>query len=293
MAWSWPKITSLRLRSRFFSTSRSEAETLLAGMRAMRATTSSMCAHLDRAARARRPACRRRRAPASSTTSMALSGRWRSLMWRVGQLGGRAQRLVGVARRRGAPRSLRLQAHQDLDGLGHRGLDHVDLLEAPRERVILLEDAAVFLVGGRADAADLAVGEHRLDEVGGIHDAAGGGAGADHGVDLVDEQDRAGLLLQLRDHRLQALLEVAAVLGAGDQRAHVERVDGAVGQHLGHLALDDQARQPFGDRGLADAGLADVQRIVLAAAAQDLDGALDLELAADQRIDAPFLRHAR
>ncbi len=102
-----------------------------------------------------------------------------------------------------------------------------------------------------------------------------------------------GLLLQLGDHRFQALLEIAAVLGAGDQRAHVERVDGAVGEHLGHLALDDQARQPFGDRGLADAGLADVQRIVLAAAAQDLDGALDLELAADQRIDAPFLRHAR
>ena len=63
-------------------------------------------------------------------------------------------------------------------------------------------------------------------------------------------------------------------------------------EHLGHLALDDQAREPFGDRGLADAGLADVQGVVLAAAAQDLDGALDLELAADQRIDAPVLRHA-
>ncbi len=99
-----------------------------------------------------------------------------------------------------------------------------------------------------------------------------------------------GLLLQLGDHALEALLEIAAILGAGDQRAHVERVDGAVREHLGHLALDDQARQAFGDRGLADAGFADVQRVVLAAPAQDLDGALDLELAADQRIDAPFLR---
>ena len=42
IALSCPKITSLRLRSRFFSTSRSEVDTLLAGMRAMRATTSSM-----------------------------------------------------------------------------------------------------------------------------------------------------------------------------------------------------------------------------------------------------------
>ncbi len=78
--------------------------------------------------------------------------------------------------------------------------------------------------------------------------------------------------------------------GAGDQRAHVERVHGAVGQHLGHFVLDDHARQAFGDRGLADAGFTDVQRIVLATTAQDLDGALDLGLATDQRIDAPFHR---
>ncbi len=182
------------------------------------------------------------------------------------------------------------QAAQDLDRLGHRGLDHVDLLEAARERVVLLEDAAVFLVGGRADAAQLAIGQRGLDQVGGIHHPAGRRAGADHGVDLVDEQDRAGLLLDLGQHALQPLLEIAAVLGAGDQRAQVERVHGAVGQHVGHLALDDQPRQAFDQRGLADARLAHVQRVVLAAAAEDLHGALDLERAADQRVDAAFLR---
>ena len=102
----------------------------------------------------------------------------------------------------------RLQALQDLDGLRHRGLHHVDLLEATRQRVVLFEDAAVFLVGRRTDAAQLTVGEHRLDEVRGVHHAAGGGAGADHGVDLIDEQDGPRDLLQLRDHALEALLEV-------------------------------------------------------------------------------------
>ena len=52
-------------------------------------------------------------------------------------------------------------------------------------------------------------------------------------------------------------------------------------------------RQPLGDRGLADAGLADEQRVVLAAAAQDLDHALELVLAADQRIDLAFRAPAR
>src|SRR5690606_5679245 len=42
-------------------------------------------------------------------------------------------------------------------------------------------------------------------------------------------------------------------------------------------------------RGLANAGLADEQRIVLGAAAQDLDRSADLGVATDQRIDFAFL----
>jgi hypothetical protein len=48
--------------------------------------------------------------------------------------------------------------------------------------------------------------------------------------------------------------------------------------------------RPFGDRRLADAGIADEQRIVLLAAAQHLDGAADLGLAPDQRIDLALAR---
>jgi hypothetical protein len=44
--------------------------------------------------------------------------------------------------------------------------------------------------------------------------------------------------------------------------------------------------QPLGDRGLANARLTDQQRIVLAPPAEDADHALDLEVAADQRVDA-------
>ncbi len=181
-----------------------------------------------------------------------------------------------------------LEPLEDLDGLLDRGLDDVDLLEAPRQRRVLLEDAAVLGEGGRADALHLPAAQRRLEQVARVEGAAGGRAGADQGVDLVDEQDRARLVLERLEHALEALLEVAAVLGAGQQRAHVERVDRRVGQHLGHLALRDSPGQALGDRGLADAGLADQQRVVLAPAAQDLDHALDLVLAADQRIDAAF-----
>ena len=49
-----------------------------------------------------------------------------------------------------------LQALHDLDRVGHRRLVDVDLLEAAHERPVLLEVLAVFLVGGRADAAQRA-----------------------------------------------------------------------------------------------------------------------------------------
>jgi hypothetical protein len=109
--------------------------------------------------------------------------------------------------------------------------------------------------------------------------------GADHGVDLVDEQDRVRVVDQLLQYRFQALLEIATVLGAGKQGAHVERVDGGFLKQVGHAALDDAAREPFGDRGFADAGLAHQQRVVLAPAAQRLDHALQLLVAADERVD--------
>jgi hypothetical protein len=95
---------------------------------------------------------------------------------------------------------MRLQAHQDLDRIGHRGFVHVDLLEPAAQRAVLFEVLAEFLVGGRAHAAQLAALKRGFQQVRGIHRAARGGAGADHGVDLVDEQDRVGVILKLFHH---------------------------------------------------------------------------------------------
>ena len=61
-------------------------------------------------------------------------------------------------------------------------------------------------------------------------------------------------------------------------------------QALRHVAVDDALRQALDDRGLADAGLADQHRIVLGAARQHLDGAADLLVAADHRIDLAVAR---
>ena len=184
---------------------------------------------------------------------------------------------------------VRLQPLQDLDRIRHRRLVDVDLLEAAHQCTILLEILPVFLVGGRADAADRARREGRLEQIGSIHRAAGGGAGADHGVNFVDEHDRAGIRLDFLDDLLETFLEIAAISGAGEQRAHVERKHRRALEHVRNLAVHDPACKTFGDRGFADAGIADEQRIVLLPAAQNLNGAIDLGIAADQRIDFAVL----
>ena len=89
----------------------------------------------------------------------------------------------------------------------------------------------------------------------------------------------------LPQHGLEALLELAAELGAGHQRAEVERHHALVLQRLRHVALDDAQRQALDDGGLADAGLADQHRVVLGAAGEHLDGAADLLVAADHRVE--------
>ena len=109
-------------------------------------------------------------------------------------------------------------------------------------------------------------------------------------MDLVDEQDRAGIGLEFLDDLLEPLLEIAAIARAGQQRPHVEREHRGVAQHVRHFAMNNAAREAFRDRGLADAGFADEQRIVLLPPAQHLDGAADLGVAADQRIDLAFAR---
>jgi hypothetical protein len=135
--------------------------------------------------------------------------------------------------------------------------------------------------------------QRRLEQVGGIV-LAGLAAGTDHRVRLVDEQDdRVQALLDLLDHVLEAVLELALDAGAGLQQAHVERVDLDALQYVRHVALRDAQRQPFGHRRLADARLAGQDRVVLTAPHQDVDHLAYFGIASDHRIDLAVARAAR
>ena len=112
-----------------------------------------------------------------------------------------------------------------------------------------------------------------------------GAAGPDQRVQFVDEQDGVLGAADLVHDGLDALLELAAILGAGHHHGQVEHDDAAVAQQFGDVAVDDELGQAFDDGGLADAGLAEEDGVVLGAAAEDLDDALDLVGPADDRVE--------
>ena len=175
------------------------------------------------------------------------------------------------------------QAAEDLQRLGLAGRLDDDRLEPAIQGAVLLDVLAVLVEGGGADALDLAAGQGRLEDVGGV-DRPLGPAGTDEGVQLVDEQDRVLGAADLVHDGLDPLLELAAVLGAGDHHREVEHHDPPVAQQLGDVAVDDHLGQALDDRRLADARLAEQDRVVLGAAREDLDHALDFILAADDRV---------
>jgi hypothetical protein len=87
------------------------------------------------------------------------------------------------------------QPAQDRDRVLDRRLVDEHLLETPLERGVLLDVLAVLIERRRADAVQLAARKRGLQHVAGIHRALGL-AGADHRVQLVDEEDDLPFLLR-------------------------------------------------------------------------------------------------
>ena len=115
----------------------------------------------------------------------------------------------------------------------------------PRVHARHVAPVAAVVVGdvaARAQHAAHRARQRRLEHVGGV-DRALGAAGADQRVEFVDEEDDVLGAADLVHDGLDALLELAAVLGAGDDRAQVEGDDALVEERAADLALDDPQRE--------------------------------------------------
>ncbi len=174
---------------------------------------------------------------------------------------------------------------QNRDGVLFSGLVHQNLLEAAFEGRILLDMLAVLVERSRPHAMQFAASQGGLEHITGVHGTFGL-AGADHGMQLIDkENDTAFLLAQLLENRLQALLKLAPVFGTRKQGPHIQAEYAFVLEAFGHLAIDNALGQALDNGGLAHARLPDQHRVVFRPARQDLHGAADFLIAANDGIE--------
>ena len=177
-----------------------------------------------------------------------------------------------------------LQPFEDADSLFDRRFGDVDLLEATHHALALLEVAVVLLVGGGADEAYLSAFEVGLEHIGAVERAVACRARANQGVDFVDIDDGIAFGDNAFHHSLDAFLEVAAIGCSCHHRAHVHLVDGRSPQTFGHIAALNAFGQAIDERRLADTGFSHMQRVVLFASAEYLDGTIEFSLTSDERI---------
>ena len=183
------------------------------------------------------------------------------------------------------------QALENLDGILRVGRVHENRLEAAFQGRILLDVLAVFVNGCRANALEFTTCKGRLKDIARI-EAAFGTTRPHDGVEFVDKENHGiAHALEFHDEALHAFLELAAVLGTGNHGRHVERHDALVHEQVGNLLLHDLLRKAFDDGRLAHAGFTDEGRVVLLAAAEDLDKAFDFGFAPDNRVELACTRH--
>ena len=164
------------------------------------------------------------------------------------------------------------------------GRIHQHRRESALEGRVLLDVLAVLIEGGRTNRLELASRQHWLENAGSV-DCTFRRTGADERVHFIDKQNDVATGLDFLQHLLQALFEITAVTAAGDQGTKVERVQLLVLESLRHFPTDDVLSEPFDDRGLAYAGLADQHGVVLRAPGEHLHHALDLLRSPDHRIE--------
>src|SRR5215203_4221849 len=155
-----------------------------------------------------------------------------------------------------------LQTTEDRYRVFDGWLAHINLLEAPLQRSIFLDVFLVLVKSGRADAAQLATSERRLQHIRRV-DCAFSGAGANERVQLVDKKNDMSLcVLDLFEDRFESVFKLATILSTGEHRAEIECDESFVAQGFGHVSGNDSLGQTFDDGSLTNAGLTDQYRIV-------------------------------
>ena len=158
-------------------------------------------------------------------------------------------------------------------------------LEAPCQGRVFFKMLAVFRPRRGRDGPECAAGKCRLQKVGRIA-RSGSAAGSDQRMGFINEQDRRhdGTMDGIND-RAQTFLEFAFHRRAGLKQAEIQRTKASAQQRGRNITGNDFLCKAFDDCRFADAGFAGQDRVVLAAAHQNVDDLANFFVPADDRIE--------
>ena len=161
------------------------------------------------------------------------------------------------------------------------------LLETALKRTIFLYTLAIFVERCSTNALYCASSQCRFHYVGSVH-RAWSRTCSDNGVNLVDKHNHIRICLQFLHKSLKALFKLSAILCTSHNTRHVERVDALTKQHRTCVALFYQLCQSFYYCALTNTWLTNQYWVVLLAAPQYLNNALNLALAAHTWVELTF-----
>ena len=174
---------------------------------------------------------------------------------------------------------------QNLQGGLLAGFLHPNRLEPPLQGGVLFDEPAVLLRGGGTDELNAAPGQGGFDDVGCVNGPLGA-AGADDGVQLIQEEDDVPRPGDLAQNVFHALLKFPPVLGSGDDGGQVQGQQPLLAEGVGDLPQRHFLGQTLGHGGFAHPGLPQEDGVVFPPADEDLDDPANLLLPAGDGVIA-------
>src|SRR5215472_6914635 len=168
-----------------------------------------------------------------------------------------------------------------------------DHLESSRQGCVFLEVFLVFRPGRGGDGTEFATRQRRFKQVRRIV-LPRLPTRPDHGVSLVYKEDDWNRgCLDLGDHVLQAILELALDPGPSLEQAEIQRANLHSLQGWWNISRGNPSSETLDHSRLSYSRFTGENRVVLAAARENVDNLANFEIASQHRINLPRLGRRR
>ena len=162
-------------------------------------------------------------------------------------------------------------------------LADVDRLKTPLKCSVLLDMFTVLFCRSCTNDLDFSTRQRWFQDGRGI-DGAFCGAGANDGVNLINEEDVILGFLQLSNNFLHAVLKLTAILGSCYQTCQVKRPDLLSAQNVRNVARSNELSQALNNGSLTNAGIAQDKWVVFLTAGKNLHDTLNLAVTTNDRV---------